>query len=146
MLRGVQPGEEVAGWRIDRQVGAGAMGEVFLAHHPRLPRIDVIKVINAAIATDETYRKRFLREGEIICSLEHPHVVSVRDRGEYHGLLYIAMQYIPGGDLRRYLAVHGRLPIERVLDIIGQLASALDAAHQHGLVHRDVKPENVLVM
>jgi hypothetical protein len=140
------PGDVIGGWRIERKIGAGAMGQVYLARHPRLPRLDVIKVIAADLATDESFRRRFLREADVVCALEHPHVVGVHDRGEYDGMLYIAMQYVSGGDLRQLLrAAGGRLPVARALRIAGQVAMALDAAHRRGLVHRDVKPENVLL-
>jgi peptide/nickel transport system substrate-binding protein len=145
-MRGIQAGDEIAGWRVERKLGAGAMGEVFLARHPRLPRADVLKVIHPAAAADETFRRRFLREAEVVCGLEHPHVVAVRDRGEYNGRLYIAMQHIPGGDLRQRLDSGPPLSTTQVGQIASQVASALDTAHRRGLIHRDVKPENVLLM
>jgi serine/threonine protein kinase, bacterial len=142
----VEPGDEIAGWVIERRLGVGGMGEVFLAQHPRLPRLDAIKVLNPQLGSDEGFRHRFFRESELVCGLVHPHVVTVYDRGEYQGLLYFAMQYVSGGDLRQRLRDGGPLPVDIALEITSQLASALDAAHQNGLVHRDIKPENVLLM
>jgi serine/threonine-protein kinase len=142
----VDPGEEIAGWVIERRLGVGGMGEVFLAQHPRLPRLDALKVLDSQLGSDDAFRHRFFRESELVCGLVHPHVVTVYDRGEYEGLLYFAMQYVSGGDLRQRLLDGGPLPVDVALEITSQVASALDAAHQNGLVHRDVKPENVLLM
>jgi serine/threonine protein kinase len=93
----VEPGEEIAGWVIERELGVGGMGQVFLARHPRLPRLDAIKVLSRELGADEGFRQRFFRESELVCGLIHPHVVTVYDRGEYDGLLYFAMQYVSGG-------------------------------------------------
>ena len=142
----MEPGEAIAGWVIERRLGGGGMGEVFLARHPRLPRLDAIKVLNPQLGADDAFRRRFFRESELVCALVHPHVVTVYDRGEYEGLLYFAMQYVSGGDLRQRLDEGGRVPPDAALAIAEQVASALDAAHQNGLVHRDIKPENVLLM
>jgi serine/threonine protein kinase len=142
---GVSPGDAVAGWVVERVLGCGGMGTVYLARHPRLPRTDVLKVVNPALARRPEFRARFLREAESICALDHPNVVAVYDRGEDAGRLYIAMQYVRGGDLRGLLTREGRLPPERALALAGQVGGALDAAHRAGLVHRDVKPENVLL-
>ncbi len=142
----LQPGDSVAGWVVARQLSAGAMGVTYLAQHPRLPRLDVVKVISPFLAANDDYRQRFLREADVVARLQHPHVVTVHDRGEDSGLLYIAMQYVPDGDLRALLTARGRLPIRAALAIGEQLASALDAAHEQGVVHRDVKPENVLML
>ena len=131
---------------IREQLNAGAMGVAYLAQHPRLPRLDVVKVINPHLTSSEDYRHRFLREADLIARLEHPHVVTIHDRGEDDGLLYIAMQYVPDGDLRKLLNREGQLPLDTALTIGEQLASALDAAHEQGVVHRDVKPENVLMV
>ncbi len=142
----MDPGEEIAGWVIESRLGVGGMGEVFLAQHPRLPRLDAIKVLSPQLGADDAFRHRFFRESELVCGLVHPHVVTVYDRGEYEGLLYFAMQYVSGGDLRQRLRESGPLSVDVALTIVSQLASALDAAHQSGLVHRDIKPENVLLM
>src|ERR1700761_7888151 len=97
----IADGAEFAGYTIIRLLGVGGMGEVYLAQHPRLPRLDAVKVLNRNLAADEMFRRRFIQESEAICSLAHPHVVSVYDRGEHDGSLYFAMQYIGGGDLRQ---------------------------------------------
>jgi serine/threonine protein kinase len=139
------PGDEVAGYRLERLLGRGGMGVVFLARHPRLNRRDALKLLPRELAEQGTFRERFLREADLACSLDHPNVVTVYDRGEADGWLYIDMQYVPGGTLRELLDRDGRLAPARAVAIVTQLASALDAAHRLGLVHRDVKPENVLV-
>jgi branched-chain amino acid transport system substrate-binding protein len=141
----MQTGTVFAGWVIESRLGGGGMADVYLARHPRLPRTDVLKVISAHLASDESFRRRFLQEAERVCALEHPNVIVVYDRGEHDGQLYIAMQYIRGGDLRDLLGREGRLPPHRALGIVAQVAAALDAAHRLGLVHRDVKPANVLL-
>ena len=138
------PGQLVAGWRIERELARGGMGVLYLAQHPRLPRLDVLKVLPPWLAADERFRERFLREARRLGALAHPHVVVVYDSGEHDGMLYLAMQYVAGGDLRVQVA-DAPLPVERVLHLGGQIASALDAAHRAGIVHRDVKPENVLL-
>jgi peptide/nickel transport system substrate-binding protein len=127
------------------------MGVTYLAEHPRLPRLDVVKVIHPHLASSADYRQRFLREGDVVAQLQHPHIVTIHDRGEDKqgqdgDLLYIAMQYVPGGDLRTLLNREERLPLRTALTIADQLAMALDAAHEHGVIHRDVKPENVLML
>ncbi len=142
----LQPRDTIAGWVITERLSAGAMGVAYLAQHPRLPRLDVVKVISPYLASDDDYRARFLREADVVARLEHPHVVTIHDRGDDNGLLYIAMQYVPQGDLRRLLNQDGHLPLATALTIGEQLAGALDAAHELGIVHRDVKPENVLMM
>ena len=137
-------GDVFAGWRIERELARGGMGVLYLARHPRLPRTDVLKVLPPGLAEDGRFRERFLREASRASALSHPHIVAVHDSGEYEGTLYLAMQYIRGGDLRALLAA-GPLPPQRVLRLGQQIASALDAAHRAGVVHRDVKPENVLL-
>jgi serine/threonine protein kinase len=137
-------GDVFAGWRIERELARGGMGVLYLARHPRLPRTDVLKVLPPWLAEDRRFRERFLREASRMSALSHPHIVVVHDSGEYEGTLYLAMQYVRGGDLRALLAA-GQLPPKRVLLLGQQIASALDAAHRAGVVHRDVKPENVLL-
>jgi peptide/nickel transport system substrate-binding protein len=142
----LQPGDSVAGWVIQQELSSGAMGVTYLAQHPRLPRLDVVKVIHSHLASNDDFRHRFLREADVIAQLQHPHVVTIHDRGEDNGQLYIAMQYVPGGDLRGWLTKDGTLPLRTALVIADQLAAALDMAHEQGIVHRDVKPENVLLL
>ena len=121
------------------------MGVVFLAEHQTLRRRAALKIIAPDLAEDSDFRERFLREARIAATLTHPNVVTVYDAGEIDGLLYIAMQYVPGPDLSAILREERRLGPYRVLDIARQIAAALDAAHGHGLIHRDVKPANVLI-
>ena len=118
---------------------------VHLAEHQTLRRRAALKIIAPDLADDSDFRERFLREARIAATLTHPNVVTVYDAGEIEGLLYIAMQYVPGPDLAAILREERRLGPYRVLDIGRQIAAALDAAHQHGLIHRDVKPANVLI-
>jgi serine/threonine protein kinase len=135
----------VGGWRVVRQLGSGGMAEVYLAQHPRIPRVDVLKVMRPWLADDPRFRVRFHAEADHIASLSHPNVITVYDQGEEDGRLYLVMQYAVGGDLRTMLEHEGRLAPPRALEIAGQVANALDAGHEIGLVHRDVKPDNVLL-
>jgi DNA-binding beta-propeller fold protein YncE len=138
-------GTELAGYRIERVLGRGGMSVVFLAHDPRLKRNVALKLLSPELAEDEAFRVRFLRESRLAASLDHPNVVPVYEAGEVAGLLYIAMRYVQGTDLKALLRAEGALPPERALMVVDQMAAALDAAHERGLVHRDVKPSNVLL-
>ena len=140
-----RPGDVVAGYRVESRIGRGGMGVVFLAEHQTLRRRAALKIIAPDLAENSDFRGRFLREARIAATLNHPNVVTVYDAGEVDGLLYIAMQYVPGPDLAAILREERRLGPYRVLDIARQVAAALDAAHTHGLIHRDVKPANVLI-
>jgi serine/threonine-protein kinase len=140
-----RPGDVVAGYRIESRIGRGGMGVVYLAEHQTLRRRAALKIIAPDLADDADFRERFLREARIAATLTHPNVVTVYDAGEIDGLLYIAMQYVPGPDLSAILREERRLGPYRVLDIGRQVAAALDAAHMAGLIHRDVKPANVLI-
>ncbi|MFD0000601.1 serine/threonine-protein kinase [Nocardia sp. NPDC127526] len=135
-----------AGYRIERKLGAGGMGTVYLAQHPRLPRKDALKVLADGRGRDGDFRNRFLREAEIAARLDHPNLVTVRDRGEEGELLWIAMRYVDGIDLAELIA-RGReaLGPERVVHIVSEAAKGLDEIHRAGLLHRDVKPGNILV-
>lgn len=138
-------GREIAGYRIDKRIGRGGMGVVYLAEHLTLRRRAAFKLIVPELAESDGFRERFVREARIAAGLTHPNVVTVYDAGEVDDLLYIAMQYIPGSDLSQILHRERRLGPYRVLDFARQIASALDAAHAAGLIHRDVKPANVLI-
>jgi serine/threonine-protein kinase len=139
------PGTVVAGYRIEALVGRGAMADVYRARNERLDRVVALKLLDRLSAQDERFRKRFLRESEIAASLDHPGVVRVLAAGDDDDQLYLAMELIDGPDLRRLLAEHGRLDPQRAVALIEQVAAGLDAAHRAGLVHRDVKPGNILV-
>src|SRR5437762_2840401 len=135
---------EVGGYRIVAPLGRGATSVVYRAEHVRLGRAAALKLLAPALGEDD-FRERFLRESKLAASLDHPNIVPVYDAGDQDGLLYIAMACVEGSDLRALLVQEGRLPLRRALRIVGQIASALDAAHARGLVHRDVKPGNILV-
>ena len=140
-------GQMFAGYAIVRRLGSGAMGEVYLAEHPRLPRRDALKVLVQQVSTDSTYRERFNREAQNASTLSHPHIVAVYDRGEYEGQLWISMGYVEGTDAARLLKEHYRkgMPPDAVVRIVAAVADALDYAHQRQLLHRDVKPANILL-
>jgi predicted Ser/Thr protein kinase len=135
----------VAGYRIERQLGRGGMGVVYLAEQVRLRRYVAIKLIVPELAEDDAFRRRFERESQLAASIDHPNVIPVYEAGEADGVLFISMRYVDGHDLRAIIKASGRLEPARAARFVGQLGDALDAAHSHGLVHRDVKPANVLV-
>src|SRR4051794_20268832 len=138
-------GAEIAGYRVGPQLGRGGMGVVYKAHHLRLDRPAALKVLTPALAHNQEFRERFMRESQMAATLHHPNVVTVYDAGEDEGLLYLAMQFVAGTDLRRLLELEGPIDPVRTLSVLAQVADALDAAHSHDLVHRDVKPGNVLI-
>ncbi|MHC3002622.1 serine/threonine-protein kinase [Gordonia sp. GN26] len=142
----LEAGTEFAGYTIVRKIGAGGMGEVYLAQHPRLPRLDVIKVLAEHVSNDPTFRARFTREADLAAQLDHPCIVSVYDRGEVDGRLWISMQYVAGTDAAALVkASPGGLPLDDVAAVSDSIGAALDHAHRHGLLHRDVKPANILI-
>jgi len=140
-------GEEFAGYLIQRLLGTGGMGEVYLAQHPRLPRQDALKILSPTSTADTEFRARFIREAESAATLRHPHIVGVLDRGEYDGRLWISMDYVDGIDAGRLIkeSYPSGMPEQDVSEIVTAVADALDFAHEHRLLHRDVKPENILV-
>ena len=134
-----------AGYRIERILGRGGMGIVYLASERRLERSVALKVIRPEIADDRRFRDRFRLESRTAASIEHPRVVTVYGAGEHDGLLFVAMRYVPGFDLQRLVESRGPLDPERAAGMIAQVADGLDAVHAAGLVHRDVKPANVIL-
>ena len=139
------PGTTVAGYRIEALIGRGGMGAVYRAAEEGLGRKVALKVIAPELAQDERFRERFLRESRIAASLDHPHIVPIYQAGEQDGVLFLAMRYVEGFDLAQLVAENGALEPKRAVDLLSQIAEALDAAHEKGLVHRDVKPSNVLI-
>ena len=137
-------GTEVAGFRIESVLGRGGMSVVYVAEQIRLARKVALKVLTNELAWDEQFRERFVRESHIAATIDHPNIIPIYDAGEADGLLYIAMRFVQGPDLKEILK-RGTLGVGRTIFLIEQLASALDAAHAHALVHRDVKPGNILV-
>src|SRR5579859_5096547 len=138
-------GEEFAGYRLVSVLGRGGMSIVFRAENPRLGNVIALKVLDPALASDDIFRTRFLEESRIAAAMNHPHVIPIHDMGSWDGLLYIAMRCVSGTDLRQMIKKRGRLQPETAVLLLGQAARALDAAHRRGLVHRDVKPGNLLV-
>ncbi|WP_395311291.1 serine/threonine-protein kinase [Mycobacterium sp. AMU20-3851] len=140
-------GQTFAGYRVLRQIGSGGMGEVYLAKHPRLPRLDALKVLRVDLSQNPEYRARFEREADLASTLWHPNIVGVHDRGEFENHLWISMDYIDGSDVGKLLREKypAGLPVNYVCAIATAVASALDYAHKQGLLHRDVKPANIMV-
>jgi serine/threonine-protein kinase len=138
-------GTRLAGYQIQGLLGRGGMGVVYLAEQTGPHRRVALKLLLDPATASETFRERFLRESELAAAIDHPNVLPVYDAGETDGVLWIAMRYVDGIDLAALLARDGPLAPEQALAIAGEVAGALDAAHTRGLVHRDVKPANVLL-
>ena len=143
--RNSRTGDEIAGYTLESLVGRGGMGEVFRAVDGHLARAVALKVLAPGLVHDEASRDRILRESQLAASIDHPNVIPVYAAGEADGHVYIAMRLVEGSDLRSVLRRDGRLEPARAIALVAQVASALDAAHARGLVHRDVKPSNVLI-
>jgi serine/threonine protein kinase/CheY-like chemotaxis protein len=141
----LQPGELVGSYRIEGRLGSGGMSTVYRATHTALERTIALKVLSAQFADDDVSRARFMNEWRIAAGLKHPHILPVHDAGEVDGLLFMAMELIEGGDLGEMISRDGPLSPPVALPILDQMAGALDAAHDAGLVHRDFKPGNILL-
>ncbi|GGX26670.1 hypothetical protein GCM10010341_55080 [Streptomyces noursei] len=138
-------GRRIAGYLLGDEIGRGGMAVVYKAADLNLGRTVALKLLAPELAQNDTFRKRFAYESRAAAAIEHPHIVPVYEAGETNGLLYIAMRFIPGRDLRALLDDEGPLPLATTCRIAVQVASALDAAHAHDLVHRDVTPRNILI-
>ena len=138
-------GDTLGGYTLESLLGRGGMGSVYLATHDRLERKAALKVISPELAHDDEFRARFLREAQLAASLDHPNVIPIFDAGDADGVLFLAMRYVPGSNLHQLLGVRGVISPEETVHIAEQVGGALDAAHAAGLVHRDVKPANILL-
>ena len=142
---GLAAGSRVAGYVLEEQVGEGGMAVVFRARDERLDRVVALKVLAPGLAADAEFRRRFLRESRTAAAADDPHIIPVFEAGEAGGVLFLAMRYVPGGSAQTLLDRAGPLNAPRVAAIISPVAAALDTAHAAGLVHRDVKPANMLL-
>lgn len=144
---GLTEGQVFAGYTIIRRLGSGGMGQVYLAQHPRLPRRDALKILPRELTANDEFRQRFNREADLAASLYNEHIVGIHDRGEYDGQLWISMDYVEGTDAAKLLRTKypSGMPKADVVEIISAVADALDYAHERGLLHRDVKPANILL-
>src|SRR5918911_3118020 len=130
---------------IRRKLGSGGMADVYLAEDEELGRKVALKMLNERHARDEQFVERFRREAQSAAGLNHPNIVSVFDRGQAEATYYISMEYLDGPTLKELLVRHGRTPIEIAIDYARQILSALAFAHRHAIVHRDIKPHNIVV-
>jgi serine/threonine-protein kinase len=138
-------GHQIAGFQLEEEIGRGGMAVVYRARDLALGRVVAVKLLAPELARNEIFRKRFASESRAAAAIDHPHIVPVFAAGESDGVLYIAMRYVEGRDLRSVLDQRGALSLPQAVRVAAQIASALDAAHAHDLVHRDVKPGNILV-
>jgi serine/threonine-protein kinase len=145
LATGFAVGSLLGGYRLEEQVGAGGMAVVFRARDERLNRLVALKIMTPAMGSDDMFRQRFIRESRAAAAVDDPHIIPVYEAGEAGQVLFIAMRFVQGGDVRSLLRREGPLTPERAASIFSPVASALDAAHAVGLVHRDVKPANILL-
>ena len=138
-------GSRLASYRLDEQIGRGGMAVVYRAYDTRLERPVAIKVLAPELARDEAFRQRFIRESRTAAAVDHPNIIPIFEAGEANGVLFIAMRFVHGPNVQELVEAEGPLPTARACHIITQVAAALEAAHSHGLVHRDVKPGNILL-
>ena len=137
---------EIAGYRIVRKLGAGGMGQVFLAEHPRLPRMDALKLLDAGVTRSDDFKARFVREADMLAKLSHTNIVTPYDRGEFDGRLWIAMEYVDGTDAAELVKERGPLDVDLALRLVDGAGAALDYVwRKERVTHRDVKPANILV-
>src|SRR5215467_4222385 len=139
------PGDKVAGYRLEEKIGQGGMAVVYRAYDERLERLVALKLLAPGLAADTAFRTRFIRESRAAAAVDHPNIIPIYDAGDAGGFLFISMRYVQGGDVRSLLRDGYGLPPARAWHVVSQVASALDAAHSRGLVHRDVKPANMLL-
>jgi serine/threonine-protein kinase len=140
-------GATFAGYTVVQRLGSGGMGEVYLVQHPRLPRKDALKILPPSLTADVEFRQRFIREADLAAKLFHPHIVGMHDRGEFDEQLWISMDYIDGTDAAQLVSDRypAGMPVDEAVTITIAVGSALDHAHERGLLHRDVKPANILL-
>ena len=139
-------GKRISGrYKILDIIGGGGMANVYLAHDIILDRDVAIKILRLDFANDEEFIRRFRREAQNATSLVHPNIVSIYDVGEEDSIYYIVMEYVKGQTLKQYIQQHSPVPVETALDIMRQLTSAIAHAHQNHIIHRDIKPQNILI-
>ena len=137
-------GGQLGNYLIESVIGRGGMSVVYRAKHARLSTSVALKVLAPELSSDDSFRERFLREAQMAATIDHPNVVPIHDMGMREGSLYIVMRYVAGGDLKAMLATSGPLDAEQAVSVLMPVALALDAAHAHGLVHRDVDRKSVV--
>jgi serine/threonine protein kinase len=140
----VSPGSFFAGYRIERRLGSGGMGTVYLARNPDLPRSEALKILSAELSEDPEFRARFIHEADVAARLDHPNIVSVYQRGQYEGQLWIAMQFVDGVNADAAWRA-GAMPPSRAIHVVNEVAKAIDYAHGRDVIHRDIKPANFLL-
>jgi serine/threonine-protein kinase len=145
MHRSFAAGDVIAGYQVESFIARGGMAVVYCARDVRLNRRVALKLLAPELTEDDNFRQRFMRESRLAASIDHPQIIPIYRAGQFEDLLYLSMRYVEGTDLGKLITREGLLSAERAVVLFDQLAGALDTAHAHGLVHRDVKPGNVLV-